>query len=856
MVQPNSRARVTAILGPTNTGKTYLAMDRMLGHASGMMGFPLRLLARENYDRVCRIRGRGSAALITGEERIIPANPRYFLCTVEAMPLDRRVAFLALDEVQLCADGERGHIFTDRLLRARGEEETMVLGAETISPIIRQLVPEAVFVRRPRMSRLSYTGRKKLTRLPPRSAIIAFSATNLYGLAELIRRQRGGTAVVLGALSPRTRNAQVEMYEAGEVDYLVATDAIGMGLNMGINHVAFSAQVKFDGHAPRHLSAAEIAQIAGRAGRHMNDGTFGVTGDLQEIDPDIVSSVEDHHFEPVRAVFWRNSTLDFSSLKGLRRSLDARPPAPILMRAQDSDDVLVLDYMMQNSELSALATNPEAVRLLWDVCKTPDYRKDLSDGHPRLLSNVYRHLMSDTGVIPTDNVARSLAHLDRCDGDIDTLVARIAHVRTWTYISHRVNWLDEASYWQDKARTLENKLSDALHERLTQRFVDRRATILIRRLRERGGALAAGVTAAGDVVVEGENVGLVRGFSFKADGNIGETDMRAAHRALCGEMGARVTAMETDGDDAFQLEEICRICWRTAPVARLFTGPELLKPGIDVLPSEFLDSGKRERLRRRLVRWLEGYLRRVLAPLYRLTDSSLTGAARGLAYQIAECGGSITRASAAAQMEALGTRDRRALTRLGVRFGVETIFVPALLKASAIQLRTQLAAAHMDVRLTKPLDGSRVSVPIEDGVPVEYYAAAGYRVADGLAVRVDVLERLLAGLRSWARGGPFVAPPEMITMIGARTQDFAALLQIFGYAAKASKAGIQVHPTRQARAVSRRRAKMGHPLGASFTREDKVQPQATDSPFAKLSELVLPQRTGADGRSRNRRSRR
>ena len=411
MLRPDSRAKVTAVLGPTNTGKTYLAMDRMLGHASGMMGFPLRLLARENYDRVCRIRGQGAAALITGEERIVPPNPRYFLCTVEAMPLDRRVEFLALDEVQLCADGERGHIFTDRLLRARGDEETMFLGAETIAPIIRKLVPEAAFVRRPRMSRLSYAGRKKLTRLPPRTAVIAFSAANLYGIAELIRRQRGGTAVVLGALSPRTRNAQVAMYEDGEVDYLVATDAIGMGLNMGINHVAFSALGKFDGHAPRRLLAAEIAQIAGRAGRHMNDGTFGVTGDLQEIDADMVSAVEDHRFDAVRAVFWRNAKLEFRSLKGLRRSLEARPPAPELIRARDADDVIALDYMMQEPEIAALAANPEAVRLLWEVCRTPDYRKDMSGGHPRLLGRVFRHLMSDAGVIPADYVARSLAHL-------------------------------------------------------------------------------------------------------------------------------------------------------------------------------------------------------------------------------------------------------------------------------------------------------------------------------------------------------------------------------------------------------------------------------------------------------------
>ncbi len=837
MVRTDTSARVTAVLGPTNTGKTYLAIDRMLGHGSGMMGFPLRLLARENYDRVRRLKGERATALITGEERIVPPNPRYFLCTVEAMPLDRRVDFLALDEVQLCTDPERGHIFTERLLRARGEEETMLLGAETIAPIIRKLVPEAVFVRRPRLSRLTYAGRKKLARLPPRSAVIAFSAANLYALAELIRRQRGGTAVVLGALSPRTRNAQVAMYEAGEVDYMVATDAIGMGLNMGINHVAFSALGKFDGHAPRRLAAAEIAQIAGRAGRHMNDGTFGVTGDLVEIEPEIVTAVEDHRFDAVRSVYWRNADLDFRSPAGLKRSLEVRPPAPAMMRARGADDVAALEYLMKDPEIAALATNPAAVRLLWDVCQTPDYRKDMSDGHPRLLGHLYRHLATGPGVIPPDYIARALAHFDRNDGDIDTLVARIAHVRTWTYLSHRADWLDDAGHWQGRARALEDKLSDALHDRLTQRFVDRRSAAVLRRLRERGGALVAGVTAAGDVVVEGEVLGRVLGFRFMPDD--GEEDgafMRAANRALRGEMGARVTAMESDGDDAFSLDGVGGILWRAAPVARLAAGPELLRPGIHILPSDHLDPVERERLRRRLVRWLEGHLRGVLAPLFALTEAGLAGAARGLAFQIAEGGGSVARAQAAAQVEALGARQRRAVARLGVRLGVETIFMPALLKAAPVHLRAQLSAARLGLRPAVVPDGSRVSVPTDAALPAEFYAAAGYRAAGPLAIRVDVLERLLAGLRRQARGGRLVAPADLITMVGARLEDFAALLRAFGYEAAVEAEGVVVTPRRQAKtAVGRRRPKSSARAGPKTAGDGR----RSESPFAGLKDLPL-----------------
>src|SRR5690349_17123379 len=426
--------RLVAVLGPTNTGKTHFAIERMLGHRSGMIGFPLRLLARENYDRVVRLKGARAVALITGEEKIVPPNPAYFVCTTESMPLDRPVDFLAVDEIQLCGDGERGHVFTHRLLSARGLAETMFLGADTIKPLLRHLVPEAEFVSRPRFSTLSYLGPKKVTRLPPRSAVVAFAVADVFALAEVMRRQRGGTAVVLGALSPRARNAQVGMFQAGEVDYLVATDAIGMGLNMDLDHVAFARLVKFDGRAPRRLAAPEIAQIAGRAGRHMSDGTFGTTAELGPMEPEVVEAVENHRFDPLTRLYWRNARLDYASPDALLGSLELRPPKPGLVPAREADDHLALRTLAKQAEIAELAQHRQAVRLLWEVCQIPDFRKVLSDTHARLLGQIYRHLAGPAGRLPTDWVAQQVQRLDRLDGDIDTLMTRIAHIRTWTYI--------------------------------------------------------------------------------------------------------------------------------------------------------------------------------------------------------------------------------------------------------------------------------------------------------------------------------------------------------------------------------------------------------------------------------------
>ena len=501
----SSSALVKCVLGPTNTGKTFYAVDRMLGYASGMAGFPLRLLARENYDKLVARLGPSQVALITGEEKLVPPNARYFCCTVEAMPLERDVDCVVVDEIQLCADRERGHIFTDRLLHARGRHETLFLGAHTMRPLLHTLLPDAEFINRDRFSRLSYAGQKKTTRLQRRSAIVAFSAAEVYRLAELVRRQRGGAAVVMGALSPRTRNAQVELYQNGDVDFLIATDAIGMGLNMDIGHVALADDSKFDGQSMRRLSPAELAQIAGRAGRHTTDGTFGVTEDCRALEQEVIDAIETHYFPPVRQLYWRTRKLNFNTLDGLLKSLEATPPYPFMVRKADGVDHLTLQTLADRPDIRALANSPGRLRILWDVSQIPDFRKTLTDSHVVMLDRIFDSLARH-GQLDSRWVAAQLSHLDRLDGDIDTLMTRIAHIRTWTYITHKNGWTDTKQDWQELAKSIEDRLSDELHNRLTQRFVDRRATHLSRRLKE-STVLIASVRLDGTVLVEGEEVG-------------------------------------------------------------------------------------------------------------------------------------------------------------------------------------------------------------------------------------------------------------------------------------------------------------------------------------------------------------
>ena len=831
------RARVTAVLGPTNTGKTYLAIERMLGYRSGMVGFPLRLLARENYDKVVRLKGARQVALVTGEEKIVPPGARYFLCTVESMPIDRRVDFLAVDEVQLCADPERGHVFTDRLLHARGDEETMFLGAETIRGVLRSLVGEADVISRPRFSTLSYSGPRKITRLQPRSAAIAFSAAQVYELAELLRRQRGGTAVVLGALSPRTRNAQVEMFESGEVDYLVATDAIGMGLNLSLDHVAFSRLVKFDGRGPRRLNPAEVAQIAGRAGRHMSDGSFGTTAELGPMDEELVARVEEHRFESLRAVYWRNSDLDFASPERLARSLERRPPAPELLPVRRAEDTEALAALRRDPEISATASHPAAVALLWEVCQIPDFEKTLSDRHAALLGRLYRYLTGPEERLPEDWVAGQIKRVDRTDGDIEALVGRIQQVRTWTYITHRGDWLSDAGHWQERARATEDRLSDALHDRLTQRFVDRRTAVLVRRLRD-GERLLAAVRRNGEVIVEGELVGRLEGFRFKPDSE-GDPDearalLAAARRVLTDEIPSRIRTLESETDEAFKLDPEGRVAWHGAPVARLASGATALQPRIEVLRSEFLDGRQRERLRKRLALWLERHIRERLRPLFRLAEAELKGSARGLAFQLVEALGSLPRRRVSRQVGALSKAERRAFTDLGVRLGAGSLFLPALLRQRSIRLRALLWAVHNELRLPLPPSGpliiERAGSEAAASTPEGFWLAAGYRLLrrdrTSVAIRADSLERLAREARRLAAQGPFAANTALLALAGGDQDTLGLLLAELGYRAKEEDGVTVFTPRRDSRPPKKPKRRARRP--------------AADSPFAQLRKLKRP----------------
>jgi ATP-dependent RNA helicase SUPV3L1/SUV3 len=806
----------------------------MLGHHGGMIGLPLRLLAREIYDRVVKLKGEREVALITGEEKLLPKHARWFVCTVESMPLDRPVPFLAVDEIQLAADAERGHVFTDRLLKARGLRETMFLGAETMRPIIRRLIPEAEHVNRPRFSTLSYTGHKKLSRLPRRSAVVAFSASEIYAIAEQVRRQRGGAAVVLGALSPRTRNAQVALYQSGEVDYMVATDAIGMGLNMDVDHVAFAGLRKFDGYAPRDLTAAEIGQIAGRAGRHMRQGSFGVTGEVEPMGPDLVERVENHRFDKVKALQWRNSSLEFRSLDGLIRDLERPLPHPALLRARDADDYLALKALARDPEIARRAVSPAAIRLLWEVCQIPDFAKTMHEAHVRLVRRVYDHLMAPAGVLPADWVARQLERLDRTDGDIDTLSGRIAHVRTWTYIAYRDAWLADARHWQERARAIEDRLSDALHERLTQRFVDRRNAVLLRRLSDND-ELMPSIADGGAVLVEGHYVGRIAGLAFAADAAAAGADGRAlrtaANRVLAAEIAGRAMRLANAPDEAFVLAGDGRIHWiadrernDSGAAARLLPGSTVLSPRVEVLPAAFLEGGMREAVRRRLAEWLSGHIERALAPLLRLQRASLQGAARGLAFRLSEALGVLLRAEAAQAVNGLTPEERTQLKRLGVRFGPQHVYMPAMLKPAAVSLRLQLWAAQEAIAPPQVPPPGLVSVargahPADSG----YWNAVGYQVIGERAVRIDMLDRLAVTASRLAADAPFVPDANFASSIGWPRRELPELLRALGFRPQSVGDAIGY---RFDTAAARRAAR---------SRRAAERPANPDSPFAGLA---------------------
>lgn len=853
---------MTVVLGPTNTGKTHLALERMTGYSSGMIGFPLRLLARENYDRLVARLGASKVGLITGEERILPASARYLCCTVESMPMEggvdalsighgdianRGFEFIAVDEVQLAGDRERGHVFTDRILHARGLFETMFMGAETAGPLLRAMLPEARFETRRRLSQLSYAGSKKLTRLPRRSAIVAFGVADVYQIAEFVRRQRGGAAVVMGRLSPRTRNAQVELYQNGDVDFLVATDAIGMGLNLDLNHVALAADMKFDGRQTRRLTAAETAQIAGRAGRHTNDGTFGVTDGCEAPEEEMIEAIEQHKFPPLRNFWWRSRNLDFSSISMLQESLEAPPPLPFLFRKADALDHRALITLAERNDVQGMLGDAAKVRLLWDVACIPDFRQSLNDDHYDLLAGLFMSLARD-GQLGNDMVARAMDQLNRLDGDIDTLMTRLAYIRTWTYVTHRVDWTDNPAQWQDRARSVEDRLSDSLHERLSERFIDRRAAHLSRKLKETKNLMAS-VKNDGTVLVEGEEVGVLDGFVFRPTLNEGDekaTILAAARRGLPEEIENRVRAFAASATPAFKLDENGVITWREAEVARLVRGDTLYAPRPELIPSDLLSIDQTQRMTGRLSEFVAEHVRDVLgrlvvlenaetAPLPErkqvrpqsaqpsLTEASpdkekptgneatgptkdeiaatppveqpdiaeqrgaepkdegpepFSGQARGLAFMLFEGLGTIPSAAGSQQVRGLAETDRPRLARLGLRLGVESIYLPDMLKPAQISLRallwnlqySQIGAFHA------PPPAGRVTIDCPEGVPDAFWLAVGYRRLGGRVMRVDMVERVAQIVRTAAREGQFRISEDMLSLAGATRDQMAAML--------------------------------------------------------------------------------
>ncbi len=784
-------ARITAVLGPTNTGKTHYAIERMLAYRTGVIGLPLRLLAREVYDRIVAQRGPSVVALVTGEERIVPERTQYWVCTVEAMPLEIGADFVAVDEIQLCADPERGHVFTDRLLRARGLYETLFLGSETMRGAIAALVPAATFMKRDRFSTLTFTGSKKISRMPPRSAIVGFSVENVYAIAELIRRQKGGCAVVMGALSPRTRNAQVALYQNGDVDYLVATDAIGMGLNLDIKHVAFSATAKFDGRRMRALFPHEIGQIAGRAGRHTDNGTFGVTGEARPFDEDLIEAIENHRFAPIKKLHWRNEQLDFGNPARLIASLEAQTTDAWLTRSRDADDVLALKALSEMPEVRDRLRSPAAVRLLWDVCRIPDFRSVSETEHAGLLARIFS-FVGNGGQVPNEWMAKAIARIDRSDGDIDTISKRLAYIRTWTYVAQRKGWVEDESHWREETRAVEDRLSDALHAGLTQRFVDRRTSVLLRRLKQKE-SLVAEVNDKGEVTVEGEFAGRLEGFRFRQDASstpdAARTLRQAAYEALRPEFHLRADRFYNAPDTELDFTEQGGLMWGASAVGKLVPGPDATKPGVEPFVDEEAGFDVAEKVRRRLQHFIDRKVATQFEPLLAMgRDETLQGLARGFAFRLVEGLGVLPRDAVTEDVKALDQESRSVLRKHGVRFGQFTIFLPLLLKPAPTRLRMVLwSLANGLAEFPESPPPGLVTIPNLPDVPRQHYTLAGYRPAGARAVRIDMLERLADLLRAKDSRAGFEATPDMLSITGMTLEQFADLMGGLGYRAEKSE---------------------------------------------------------------------
>jgi ATP-dependent RNA helicase SUPV3L1/SUV3 len=766
-----SGAQLLALLGPTNTGKTHRAVERLLAHRSGMIGLPLRLLAREVYDKLSVRAGEQAVALVTGEEKRVPARPRYWVCTVEAMPLDRKVDFLAVDEIQLAAHPQRGHVFTDRLLHARGRLETWFLGSNSLRPMVAELVPGARIRSHTRLSTLRHRGRLKVSGLPPRTAIVAFSMARVYELADHVQARRGGAAVVLGAMSPRARNAQVALYQSGEVDYLVATDAIGMGLNLDIDHVAFAELTKFDGRRSRNLDPVELGQIAGRAGRHLNDGTFGTLAPVETLSPSMVASIEGHRFPATRRVMWRNRELDFTTLDALVASLQRPAPRPSLRLAARAADTDALRSLASEPVVRDRTQSERGVRLLWDVCQIPDYRQLVLEDHVALLGDVFRQLTSPQGQLSADWMERRIGGLDQTTGVIEDLLMRLAFIRTWTYIAHRVSWVADPDHWQARTHAIEDRVSDALHAQLVDRFVaQRRTTHSVPALR------------AEDRLRDGSPFAVLA------------TLLRSSSTATPAQ--SWLEDLIDAPPEQIDVDESAHVQFAGRQVGRLVRGADLLRP--DVALGDDLDPsrGLQRRVHRRLSAAARDLAADILAPIRSDRVGDLSGAARGLLYQLEQGLGTTSAHAAREQLRALTRDDRGRLEQLGVCLGWHVVYVRAALKPVMVARRAALATAFWGAAAVHP-SPSAVSIAADAARPAEVYAAVGFPRAGCRAVRADVLERIAQALRRAGRRGAFDPGDRVRQRLSCSSEHARPVIEALGY--RALEDGRFVHPRHRRR---------------------------------------------------------
>jgi len=783
-----SKNKITAVLGPTNTGKTYLAIETMLSFDSGMIGFPLRLLAREVYDKIIKKISADKVALITGEEKIIPTNAKYFLCTVESMPINKHLDFVGIDEIQMCADHERGHIFTDRLLNLRGEKLTMLMGSSTIKTIVNKLGEDTEFINRERLSQLSYVGHKKISRINRKTAIIAFSTEEVYAIAELVRRQKGGAAIVMGSLSPKTRNAQVQLYQSGDVDFLVATDAIGMGINMDLENIFFSNLKKFDGKKLRRLNRSEIGQIAGRAGRYLNDGNFGITGDCKEISAEEVELLENHKFEEIKMLFWRNSNLNFNNALSLIKSLEEKPKRDWLKKIHECGDEKLLKYFLKDMEGHNIKNNQETLQLLWECCQIPDFVKKTYGNHLEVVSNVFGFLNGKDGKITNDYMRLQLIKLDKLDGNVDSLSNRIANVRTWSYVSNKINWVESQSYWIEKTKLLEDRLSDRLHEELTRTFIDKRASVLARGLKQ-DMEFKTEIMEDNKVIIDEQFIGDLKGLRFEMDLKVGalETDIKslkkAARQTVGPELQKRIQSIIDTG--LIEIKDDFKIYWKSFPIAKLIPGKDYLNPDIFLIVDDILENDDKQKLSEFIEKWIKEKINLILKSLIDLKNLKESNSSiKALAYQLYENNGVIKREVVTEYLKKLGQDERKILRDLGVKFGRYHVFLFRLLKPEAVSLRTMLWKNfnQKDFSLTPPTFG----LNFLDDKSIKnknFMLLCGFESFDNYFIRIDILERLFVQIINTGpeKGKEVKLVPEMLNLLGCSKENFKKLIAKMNY---------------------------------------------------------------------------